>query len=150
MAATPDTGDLLARFGPAKHPDRAVVHPRPTQATDDEIEAAGQISAAFETLEHARGHLYAFHRMSGTADLELGAAIEALRAAGHESLADEVDEVLVGRDVVGDRWTFQLVEAYDAQYYQVFRAVDEKVRQVLAGGTPHVYEAEMKRAEQGH
>ena len=32
--------------------------------------------------------------------------------------------MLVGRDVVRDMWTFQIVEAYDEQYWRVFRAVD--------------------------
>ena len=45
-------------------------------------------------------------------------------------------------------WTFQIVEAYDEQYWRVFRAVDQHVRQQLSGGAPHVFEAEMKQREQ--
>ena len=57
--------------------------------------------------------------------------------------------MLVGRDVVPGMWTFQLVEAYDEHYWQVFRAVDELVRERLSDGRPHVYEAEMSAREQG-
>jgi hypothetical protein len=86
--------------------------------------------------------------MSGEADLALQEALAALRAAGHDELAAEIDEVLVGRDVVPGMWTFQLVEAYDEHYYQVFRAVDALVRDRLSDGRPHVFEAEMKHREQ--
>lgn len=116
--------------------------------TDEEVEADGKVSAAFEVIENARGALYGFHRMSGEADLLLQEAVADLRGCGHTELADEIDEVLIGRDVVPGHWTFQLVEAYDAHYYRVFQAVAEKVRRELAGGAPHLFEAEMKVSEQ--
>jgi hypothetical protein len=118
--------NLIARFGSARHPDRPAQHPRPTGASDEDVDADGKMSAAFEVIEHARGLLYGFHRMSGQADLALQEALAALRAAGHDDLADEIDDVLVGRDVIPGRWTFQLVEAYDEHYYQVFRAATER------------------------
>jgi len=94
-----------------------VVHQRPVGggpgADEATVEAVGKVSAAFEVVENARGMLYAFHRMSGEADLALQDALTSLRAAGHHELAGEIDDVLVGRDVVRDMWTFQLVEAYD-------------------------------------
>ena len=139
---------LLARYGSAKRPDRPVVHPRPDGSSDATVEAVGKLSAAFEVVENARGFLYGFHRMSGEADLALQEAVAALRSAGHDDLADEIGQVLVGRDVVPGFWTFQLVEAYDQQYYRVFRAVDELVRERLCAGRPHVFEAEMKHREQ--
>jgi hypothetical protein len=144
-----DGESLVTRFGSAKHPKRPVQHQRPGSADDATVDAAGKISAAFEVVENARGMLYAFHRMSGEADLALQEGVRALRVAGHRRLADEIDEVLVGRDVVRDMWTFQLVEAYDEQYWQVFREVDAVVRDELSGGEPHVFEAEMKHQEQG-
>jgi hypothetical protein len=144
----PDVSDLLARFGSARHPDRPVVHPRPADSSDATVDAVGQISAAFEVVVNARGFLYGFHRMSGEADLALQDAVAALRSAGHADLADEIDQVLVGRDVVPGRWTFELVEAYDEHYFQVFQAVDALVRERLSDGRPHVYEAEMKQREQ--
>ncbi len=140
--------DLHARFGSARHPERAVAHQRPADTDDATVDAVGKISAAFEVVENARGMLYAFHRMSGEADLALQEGLTALRAAGHDGLAAEIDEVLVGRDVVRDMWTFQIVEAYDEQYWRVFRAVDELVREQLSAGAPHVFEAEMKQREQ--
>ena len=140
--------DLHARFGSARHPERAVEHQRPAAGDDATVAAVGKISAAFEVVENARGMLYAFHRMSGEADLALQEALAALRKAGHQELAAEIDDVLVGRDVVGDMWTFQIVESYDEQYWRAFQAVDELVREKLSGGSKHVFEAEMKQREQ--
>jgi hypothetical protein len=142
------TDDLVQRFGSARHPDRPSEHPRPAGLTDEEVEAAGKVSAAFEVIENARGMLYAFHRMSGQADLSLQEAVADLRACGHAELADEIDQVLIGRDVIPGFWTFQIVEAYDASYYEVFKAVADKVRREAGGDLPHVFEAEMKVDEQ--
>ena len=142
-------GELVERFGSAKHPERQAAHERPAGAGDDLVAAVGKLSEALECVEHARGHLYAFHRLSGHADLTLQEAITALRETGETDLADQVEQVLVGRDVVRDMWTFQIVEAYDAQYWSVFRDVEKYVRDARISGKPHVYEAEMKRSEQG-
>jgi hypothetical protein len=140
--------DLIQRFGSARHPDRPSAHPRPAGLTDEQVAAAGKVSAAFEVIENARGLLYAFHRMSGKADLSLQEAVADLRDCGHAALADEIDQVLIGRDVIPGSWTFQIVEGYDAHYYEVFKAVADKVRRDVGGGMPHVFEAEMKVAEQ--
>lgn len=141
--------DLSERFGSAKHPDRPVAKARGPHMDDETVEALGGLSEALEVVENARGHLYEFHRMSGMADLTLQKAVRQLRSAGHGDLADEIDEVLVGRDVVPGLWTFQLVESYDEQYWTVFRAVEQSARERLADGTRHIFEAEMKHKEQG-
>ena len=86
-------------------PDEA--HRRPDGMTDATVEALGKLSKALETIEDARGSLYRFHRLSGTADFELGDAVEELRRAGHADLADRIDTELVGRNVLPGRWTFQ-------------------------------------------
>ena len=140
--------DLLARFGSARHPERAPVHPVPDGVDDATVAALGELSAAFEVIEEARGHLYAFHRRSGRADLALQEALDRLREAGHHALADEIDEVLVGRDVVPGLWTYQLVEGYDRTYYDVWKAVVGKAERALGGGTPHLAESGMKVEEQ--
>jgi hypothetical protein len=140
--------DLIARFGSARQPERPPSHPVPEGISDETVAALGELSAAFEVLEEARGHLYAFHRRSGTADLELQQAVDHLRKAGHRELADEIDEVLVGRDVVPGLWTYQIVESYDRTYYDVWKAAVEKAERVAGGGTPHLAESDMKVQEQ--
>jgi hypothetical protein len=140
--------ELIERFGPARHPERPVARTRPDGATDELVDAVGLVSEALETVEDARGHLYAFHRLSGHADLKLQEAVRALREAGEAELAAQVDEVLVGRDIIPGLWTFQLVEAYDDSYWSVFTAVERAVRTELVGDQRHLYEAEMKDREQ--
>ena len=119
---------------------------------DTTVEGLGKLSEALETIEQARGQLYGFHQHSGKADLLLQDAVELLRKAGHTQLADDLDRDLVGRNVIADRWTFQIVEDYDAGYWSVFRAFDERARTELADGDRHVYEARMKQRERtkGH
>jgi hypothetical protein len=119
---------------------------------DTTVEGLGKLSEALETIEQARGQLYGFHQHSGKADLLLQDAVELFREAGHTQLADDLDRDLVGRNVIADRWTFQIVEDYDATYWSVFRTFDERARTELAGGDRHVYEARMKQRERtsGH
>ena len=92
------------------------------------MEGLGKLSEALETVDQARGLLYGFHQLTGKADLLLQDAVELLRKAGHDALADDLDRDLVGRNVIADRWTFQIVEDYDANYWSTFRAFDERAR----------------------
>ena len=119
-------------------------HIRPEGVSDATVEALGKLSEALEVVEHVRGHLYAFHRLTGTADLTLGEAVDKLREAGHTELADRIDTELVGRNVLHGRWTFQVVEEYDDGYYALFKSLEELARNELVGGRRHLYEAEMK------
>ena len=122
-------------------------HERPAGTSDRTVAALGKLSEALEVVEHARGLLYGFHRLSGTADLALGEAIGLFRAAGHDDLADQLALDLQGRNVVHGRWTFQLVEEYDDGYYAAFKEHERQARERLVGGTRHIYEAEMKAGE---
>jgi hypothetical protein len=99
-----------------------------------------------ETVERARGALYTFHQLIGHADLQLGEAATMLRTAGHPEIAARLQEDIVGRNVLFGRWTFQIVEEFDDDYWSVLRAHDKSVRDDLMQGARHVYEAEMKAA----
>jgi hypothetical protein len=119
-------------------------HRRPEGVSDATVSALGKLSEALEAVEHARGHLYGFHRLCGTADLTLGEAVDELRDAGHDDLAERIERELVGRNVVEGRWSFQLVEEYDDTYYATFKALEALVRDELVQGKRHLFEAEMK------
>ncbi|HEY8300655.1 MAG TPA: hypothetical protein VIG48_02025 [Jatrophihabitans sp.] len=139
--------DLTARFGSAPRTARPPLKSRPDGLTDAAVEALGKLSAALETAEDARGHLYSFHRLSGRADLDLQDAVQALREAGHGAVADTVATVMVGRNVIGDHWSFELVEDYDANYLTPFRATEQAARAAVDAPV-HLAEAEMKAREQ--
>ncbi|WP_435738940.1 hypothetical protein [Cellulosimicrobium sp. PMB13] len=126
---------------PGDLPGRAT----PDGVSDGTVEALGALSEALETTERARGHLYTFHQLTGEADLALGDAVEKLRAAGHDDVADRIAADLVGRNVVSGRWTFQLVEDYDDGYWSAFREHERRARDELAGGVRHLFEARMKQ-----
>jgi hypothetical protein len=114
---------------------------------DATVEGLGKLSESLETVEQARGLLYGFHQLTGKADRLLQDAVDLLRKAGHTALAEDLERDLVGRNVVGDRWTFQLVEDFDENYWTTFRDFDARARNELADGDRHVLEARMKQAE---
>ena len=109
-------------------------HTRPAGTTDATVEAVGKLSEAFEVIEDARGQLFGFHRKIGMADLALGEAVELLRDAGHDDLADRIETDLVGRNILAGRWTFQIVEEFEDGYYAAFRDHERVVREELMGG----------------
>lgn len=119
-------------------------HVRPEGLDDVTVDALGKLSKGLETIERARGHLYAWHQLTGGADFELDAAVKLLRQAGHAKWADRVEQELIGRNVLEGRWTFQVMEEYDDGYYSAFRDTERDAREALAGGRRHVYEAELK------
>jgi hypothetical protein len=119
---------------------------RPDGVGDETVGAVGKVSEALEYVERARGHLYSFHQLMGHADLVLSEACEKLRAAGHDAVAERLEDDLVGRNVLRGRWTFQVVEEFDDEYWSIFRDHERRVRDELQQGVRHVFEAEMKDA----
>ncbi|PXX56347.1 hypothetical protein DFR70_12088 [Nocardia tenerifensis] len=108
------------------------------------VAAVGKLTEALEIIEVARGHLYQFHRLTGTADFAVESAADQLREAGHDTFAAQLVRELVGRNVLPGRWTFQVVEDYDETYYRCLREWEERARQ-FTGGQRHLHEAELKR-----
>jgi hypothetical protein len=125
-------------------------HQRPAGVDSGTVAAVGKLTEALETVERARGHLFTFHQLTGSADLELEEAVGGLRDAGHHELADRIEEELIGRNVLPGRWTFQIIEEYDDGYYRVFHEVERLTREQLVDGRRHLYEAEMKEARRTH
>lgn len=119
-------------------------HQRPEGVSDITVEALGKLSEALEVVEHARGYLYGFHRLTGTADLTLSEAEAMFRKAGHTAIADKLASEIIGRNVIKGRWTFQIMEDYDDNYYAEFKAFEKEARDALVGGKRHLFEAEMK------
>lgn len=129
-------------------PDDA--HQVPPGVDDATVDAVGRLTAALEVVEHARGMLYAFHRLTGRADNDLADALDALAAAGHGDLADEIRTDLHGRNVLQGRWTFQVIEDYDDGYWSTFRHWEQEARDRLLAGRRHVYEAQLKEHNRTH
>ena len=130
-------------------------HRRPAGVTDATVEALGKLSAALDHVEDARGHLYAFHRLCGSAETTMEEATELIRAAGHDDIADALDAGVLGRNPLPGMWSFQMVEAYDDGFYAEVRTIHQRALDELVDGQRHVFEAEMKelrrtRGREGH
>lgn len=133
------------------HADQPLPEHTPPEGVDKlTVEAVGLVSEALETTERARGHLYSFHQLTGSADFKLGEAVDRLRDAGHDEIADEIERELIGRNILPGRWTFQVVEEYDDTYWEVFRDMERSVRVRLVQGRRHLYEANMKEERRTH
>lgn len=111
---------------------------------DATVDAVGKVTDALETMEIARGHLYAFHRMTGTAEREISEAAALLEKAGHEDEAERLRRQFSGRCVLEGRWTYQVVEEYDGLFYGPFRQLEAEVRD-LVGGHRHLHEARLRQ-----
>ncbi|MEU4240302.1 hypothetical protein [Actinoplanes sp. NPDC026619] len=129
-------------------PDEA--HQRPDGLDDLTVQALGKLSEALETTERVRGHLYAMHQLTGTADFQLDEAVSLFMQAGREDWAVRIQRELIGRNVTPGHWTFQLVEEYDDTYWSELRAVEKAARDELAEGRRHLYEAELKERRRTH
>lgn len=125
-------------------------HQRPEGVDDATVEAVDTFTRALETIEVARGHLLQFHRLTGTGDTQLRESVRQLRDAGHTSLADRVEHELVGRNVIEGRWTFQIIEQYDEDYFSKWRELEQAARDELVQGRRHLLEAEMKESNRTH
>jgi hypothetical protein len=130
-------------------------HRRPDGVQDDTVEAAGRMSEALEYVHRARGAFYEAHQLIGRADFLFEEAAQLLTRAGHDAIAHQIYQEVVGRNVLPGRWTFQVMEEFDDTYYDVVRAAERHVRDAVLGGRRHVWESELKdrrrsRGRPGH
>jgi len=114
------------------------------------VDAVGRLTKGLETVEWARGHLYAFHQLTGEGNRHVEEAIALLRDAGQPQWADRLEDELFGRNVLAGRWTFQIVEEYDDGYWSLFRELEAAVRDDLTAGRRHLREASMKEDQRTH
>jgi hypothetical protein len=123
---------------------RDAAHRRPDGVSDETIEALGKLSAALDHVEDARGHIYAFHRLMGSAESTLEEATAMVRAAGHDELADALDRDALGANPLPGMWSFQMVELFDDGFYARVKDLHQQALDELVEGRRHIFEAEMK------
>ena len=125
-------------------------HSRPEGASDELVDAAGTFSEMLERIERARGALYEFHQLMGGADAMLDDVVDKLRSCGQEGWAERIRTELIGRNAIEGRWTFQIVEDFDDNYYEPLKGTERELRDDLMAGRRHVFEAEMKQRRRTH
>ena len=129
------------------HPGPDSAHQRPDGVSDATVEALGKLSSALDHVEDARGHLYAFHRLMGSGESTLEEAYDLIRSAsGLEEYAEAMDRDVLGRNPLPGMWSFQMVEAYDDEFYAVIKGLHQRMLDELLDGKRHIFEAEMKEA----
>jgi hypothetical protein len=125
-------------------------HARPEGASDELVEAAGKFSEMLERIERARGALYEFHQLMGGADAMLDDVVEKLQDCGRHEWAERIRTELIGRNAIEGRWSFQIVEDFDDNYYTPLKDTERALRDDLMDGRRHVFEAEMKQNRRTH
>jgi hypothetical protein len=108
------------------------------------VDAVGKASEALEYVERARGHLYAFHQLIGRADALFEESARGLAAQGHGADAASLWRNVVGRDVLEGRWTYQIVEGFDDDYYSVARSEVVRLEHCLVDSRRHAHEEMMR------
>ncbi len=72
-----------------------------------------------------------------------------LAQAGHRDEAASLWRTVVGRDVLGGRWTFEIVERFDDDYYDSARTEVTRLEQRLVGSRRHAHEQAMRTRRRG-
>lgn len=132
-----DAGDDGAATPPAAGDD----DPETPDLTPMETEALHEVELATEWTQRAHGHLLAFHHAVGHGMDHLDSAEPKLRESGHERLADRLRDDLLPRGVTDDdRWTYDIVEAFQTAFLADVTAFGEDAHEQLADGQRHVAE----------
>ena len=114
--------------------------------TDGERTALHELQLGVEGVYRAYGHLLAFHHAIGRSMDHFASAEPELRDAGHDDHADAIRDRHLPAGVIDDRWSYELVEAFESGFLTEITAFDATVRADLAGGQSHVSERAQQRA----
>lgn len=120
--------------------------------TETELSALHEVELATEHLHRAHGHLVAFHHSVGRAMNHLAASEELLRAAGYDDYAAAVRDEYLPRGVIEGRhaddrgrWSYDVLETYEAVFLEDVVAFGEAVCDEIAGGLRHAHERRQER-----
>ncbi|PSP56354.1 hypothetical protein BRC82_02350 [Halobacteriales archaeon QS_1_67_19] len=110
-----------------------------------EIEALHEVELGLEWLHRAHGHLVQFHHATGHAMDHFADAERRLRAAGYDELADGLRDDLLPSGVVGDTWSYGVLEAFQSGPLSEATDLDAAARDRIADGRRHVAERRQER-----
>ena len=117
--------------------------------SDAEVEALHEVELGVEWLHRAHGHLVEFHHATGHAMDHLAVAEDCLREAGYDELADRLRDDLLPLGVVGDTWSYGVLEAFQDGPLVDARSFGADARESVAGGRRHVAERRQEREWKG-
>jgi len=113
--------------------------------TDDEAAALHDLQLGIEYVHRAYGSLLEWHHNLGHAMDRMADAEADLRKAGHIRWADELRDEHIPAGAIDDRWTYELVEAFQQDFFNDVVAFEEAVREDVADGVGHVTEQQQQR-----
>jgi hypothetical protein len=107
--------------------------------TDAERAALHDLRLGLEHIHRGYGHLLAFHH-------QIGHAMDRFEdARDHDEFANRLRDERLPAGVVDDRWTYELVEAFENGFLADTTAFEQAIRDALADGADHVTEREQQR-----
>jgi hypothetical protein len=109
------------------------------------LDTMATATEAMEYIERARGNLYTLHHLLVRADILFAEVAESLRAQGHDDEAGLLEEQVIGRTVLEDRWSFEVVEAFDDGFYGPVCDAVRDLEHRTVGGRRHAREEALKR-----
>ncbi|WP_435151466.1 hypothetical protein [Haladaptatus sp. DFWS20] len=116
------------------------------QLSDDEEVALHELELGIEGLRKAHGYLVHFHHATGHAMSHLRVAESNLREAGHDEFADHIRDEILPCGLLGDeRWTYDLLEKFEEEFFNDVLAFERDVREDVASGERHVKERRQQR-----
>jgi len=117
----------------------------PPALSETELEALHEAELGAEWLRRAHGSLVEVHHATGHAMDHLHDAESTLRAAGHTDLADQLRDELLPSGAIEDRWTYDLLETFEAGILDDVTGYERRVREELADGERHITERRQER-----
>jgi len=119
---------------------------QPPDVTDAERAALHRVELAVEWLQRAQGTLIAFHHAVGHAMDHLAEAETELRDCGEGDLADDLRHDYLPRGVVDEeRWSYDVLESYQAGFLRPMVDFERRSRDRIADGHRHVAERRQER-----
>jgi hypothetical protein len=116
-----------------------------TELGEAERVALHRAELGVEWLRRAHGSLVEFHHATGHAMDHLYEAEATLREAGHTELADQLRDELLPSGAVEDRWTYDILEAFEAGLLADVTGYERRARGKLADGERHITERRQER-----
>jgi len=114
--------------------------------SETELSALHEAELGIEWLRRAHGSLVEVHHATGHAMDHLHDAEATLREAGHTALADQLRDELLPSGAIEDRWTYDLLETFEAGILTDVTDYERRVRAELADGERHITERRQERA----
>lgn len=108
--------------------------------TAEERAALHDLELGLEHIRRGFGALLTFHHQVGRGMDRFDDARARLRETGHDDLADRLRDEVLPAGAVGDRWTYELVAAFERGLLADAAGVETDARTALADGDHHLTE----------